>query len=158
MVSKILFGVSFRYLPAFLCFRVLALGFCFLGGLITGYVPLNAIFDFGAPTMSGGSGGALVTIPTLYTDLSGTDWMSMSGMFLCYVSLSNVVAILMCALSKPILRKMGMVSPEDNQGILRGAGTMQTEAAEQLLALSADPTTVCGGIFICLSIYLFGTI
>ena len=73
---------------------VFALGFCFLGGLITGYGPLNAVFDIGAPTMSGGSGGALVTIPTLYTDLSGTDWMSMSGMFLCYVSLSNVVAIL----------------------------------------------------------------
>ena len=51
-----------------------------------------------------------------------------------------------------------MVSPEDNQGILRGAGTMQTEASEQLPALSADPTKVCGGIFICLGIYLLGTI
>ena len=82
--------------------------------------------------MSGGSGGALVTIPTLYTDLSGTDWMSMSGMFLCYVSLSNVVAVLMCALSKPILKKLGMVSPDENPAILRKAGTMQTESTEQL--------------------------
>ncbi len=158
MDRKILLGAISRYLPAILGSQVFALGFCFLGGLITGYGPLNAVFDIGAPTMSGGSGGALVTIPTLYTDLSGTDWMSMSGMFLCYVSLSNVVAILMCALSKPILKKMGMVSPEDNQGILRGAGTMQTEASEQLPALSADPTKVCGGIFICLGIYLLGTI
>ena len=97
MDRKILLGAISRYLPAILGSQVFALGFCFLGGLITGYGPLNAVFDIGAPTMSGGSGGALVTIPTLYTDLSGTDWMSMSGMFLCYVSLSNVVAILMCS-------------------------------------------------------------
>ena len=95
MDRKILLGAISRYLPAILGSQVFALGFCFLGGLITGYGPLNAVFDIGAPTMSGGSGGALVTIPTLYTDLSGTDWMSMSGMFLCYVSLSNVVAILL---------------------------------------------------------------
>ena len=86
MDRKILLGAISRYLPA-IWLQVFALGFCFLGGLITGYGPLNAVFDIGAPTMSGGSGGALVTIPTLYTDLSGTDWMSMSGMFLCYVSL-----------------------------------------------------------------------
>ena len=132
MDRKILLGAISRYLPAILGSQVFALGFCFLGGLITGYGPLNAIFDIGAPTMSGGSGGALVTIPTLYTDLSGTDWMSMSGMFLCYVSLSNVVAVLMCALSKPILKKLGMVSPDENPAILRKAGTMQTESTEQL--------------------------
>ena len=148
MDRKILLGAISRYLPAILGSQVFALGFCFLGGLITGYGPLNAIFDIGAPTMSGGSGGALVTIPTLYTDLSGTDWMSMSGMFLCYVSLSNVVAVLMCALSKPILKKLGMVSPDENPAILRKAGTMQTESTEQLPALSADPAKVCGGIFI----------
>ena len=158
MDRKILLGAISRYLPAILGSQVFALGFCFLGGLITGYGPLNAIFDIGAPTMSGGSGGALVTIPTLYTDLSGTDWMSMSGMFLCYVSLSNVVAVLMCALSKPILKKLGMVSPDENPAILRKAGTMQTESTEQLPALSADPAKVCGGIFICLGIYLLGTI
>ena len=84
--------------------------------------------------------------------------MSMSGMFLCYVSLSNVVAVLMCALSKPILRKLGMVSPDENPAILRKAGTMQTESTEQLPALSEDPAKVCGGIFICLGIYLLGTI
>ena len=158
MDRKILLGAISRYLPAILGSQVFALGFCFLGGLITGYGPLNAIFDIGAPTMSGGSGGALVTIPILYTDLSGTDWMSMSGMFLCYVSLSNVVAVLMCALSKPILKKLGMVSPDENPAILRKAGTMQTESTEQLPALSEDPAKVCGGIFICLGIYLLGTI
>ena len=84
--------------------------------------------------------------------------MGNSGMFLCYVSLSNVVAVLMCALSKPILKKLGMVSPDENPAILRKAGTMQTESTEQLPALSEDPAKVCGGIFICLGIYLLGTI
>ena len=51
-----------------------------------------------------------------------------------------------------------MVSPDENPAILRKAGTMQTESTEQLPALSADPTKVCGGIFICLGIYLLGTI
>ena len=119
MDRKILLGAISRYLPAILLPGICT-GFCFLGGLITGYGPLNAVFDIGAPTMSGGSGGALVTIPTLYTDLSGTDWMSMSGMFLCYVSLSNVVAILMCALSKPILKKFPTNGLHVLQGQVRG--------------------------------------
>ncbi len=158
MDRKILLGAISRYLPAILGSQVFALAFCCLGGLVTGYGPLNAMFEIGAPTMSGGTGGALVTIPTLYTDLSGTDWMSMSGMFLCYVSLANVVAILMCALSKPLLNKFGMVSPEENPAIIRGNGVMKTETEEQLPALSADPTKVCGGIFLCLGIYLAGNI
>lgn len=158
MDRKILLGDISRYLPAILGSQVFALGFCCLGGLVTGYGPLNAMFEIGAPTMSGGTGGALVTIPTLYTDLSGTDWMSMSGMFLCYVSLANVVAILMCALSKPLLNKAGMVSPEENPAFIRGNGVMKTESEEQLPALSADPTKVCGGIFLCLGIYLAGNI
>ena len=51
-----------------------------------------------------------------------------------------------------------MVSPDENPAILRKAGTMQTESTEQLPALSEDPAKVCGGIFICLGIYLLGTI
>lgn len=158
MDRKVLLSAIPRYLPAILGSQVLALGFCMLGGYLTGYGAINAMFHIGAPTMSGGSGGALVTIPKLYTELSGKDWMGMSGMFLCYVSLSNVVAILMCAMSKPLLRKFGMVSPEDNQGILRVSGTMVMKAEETLPATEADPVKVCAGLFICLAMYLVGNI
>lgn len=109
--------------------------------------------------MSGGSGGAMVTIPTLYTSLSGTDFMSQAGMFLCYVSIANVVAIILGACAKPLLRKFGLVSPEDNPAILRKAGlTMQTETAEKLPSTSGDYVAVGGGILMCLGVYLAGNI
>ena len=50
-----------------------------LAGLVTGYGIPEALFDIGAPCMSGGSGGAMTTLPALYSSLSGTDMTPMAG-------------------------------------------------------------------------------
>lgn len=157
MDRKVLLAAIPRYLPAIIASQVFALGFCLLAGWITGFGALDAMFNIGAPTMSGGSGGAIITIPTLYSDLSGKDWMGMSGMFVGYVTISNVVAIFMAAMSKPILNKLHMVSPEESPTLLQH-GVINTDAEEKLPEVEADPVKVCGGIFICVGIYLLGYI
>ena len=159
MDRKIILGAIGRYLPAIIGSQVFALLFAWLGGLVTGFGGKEALFYVAAPTMSGGSGGAMVTIPRLYTELSGTDFMAQSGMFLCYVSIANVVAIVMGAASKPFLTKIGFASPDDDQAILRAKGAkMETQSSIKLPSESADYVKVMGGIFICLAIYLAGNI
>lgn len=159
MDRKIILGAVARYLPAIIGSQVFALGFCVLGGLVTGYGPWDALFNIAAPTMSGGSGGAITTIPTLYTNLSGQDFMSQAGMYLCYVSIANVVAIVIGAATKPVLAKFGLVSPDADPAILRKAGaTMETESSIKIPSESSDYVAVLGGIFMCLAVYLAGNI
>ena len=156
MDRKILLGAISRYLPAILGSQVFALGFCFLGGLITGYGPLNAVFDIGAPTMSGGSGGAMTTLPALYSSLSGTDMTPMAGKFLCYASIANVLAVVMAAVGGAITSKMKGLN--GNGDILRKQGaSMQTES-EKRPATSADYAALGSGIFMSFCLYLLGNI
>lgn len=59
MDRKVLLGATARYMPTILGSQVFALGFCMLAGLVTGYGIPEALFDIGAPCMSGGSGGTV---------------------------------------------------------------------------------------------------
>ena len=161
MDRKVLLSSTARYMPAIIGSQICALLFCVLGGLITGFGVKEALFSVAAPTMSGGSSGALTTIPKLYSDLTGTDMTALAGKFLCYASIANVVAVLFAALFKPISRKLNpnFVSPEENPTILRKRGvTMQTEAEKKLPGTTADYKALGGGIFMAFVIYLAGNL
>lgn len=123
---------------------------------MTGYGIPEALFNIGAPCMSGGSGGAITTLPKLYSDLSGTDMMHMSGQFLCYASIANVLAVVMAAVGGAITSKMN--GWNGNGDILRAKGAkMQTEA-EKRPATSADYVALGSGIFMSFCLYLLGNI
>lgn len=160
MDRKILLGATARYIPAILGSQVFALGFCLLGGLVTGYGPVQALFNVGAPCMSGGSAGAMTTIPALYSSLRGEDMTGLAGMFLCYASIANVIAVVMAAVGKAVLEKVpGMVSPDENPTILRAKGAeMATKAEKKLPATTDDYKALGGGIFMCFVIYLAGNL
>lgn len=160
MDRKILLGATARYIPAILGSQVCALVFVLLGGLITGYGPIEALFNVGAPCMSGGSAGAMTTIPKLYSDLTGTDMTGMAGMFLCYASIANVIAVVMAAVGKAVCEKIpNMVSPDSDPTILRKTGvTMQTKAEKKLPATTDDYKALAGGIFMCFAIYEAGNL
>jgi len=160
MDRKILLSATARYIPAILGSQVCALGFVLLGGLVTGYGPVQALFNIGAPCMSGGSGGAMTTIPKLYSDLTGTDMTGMAGMFLCYASIANVIAVVMAAVGKAVCEKIpGLVSPDSDPTILRKTGvTMQTKAEKKLPATTDDYKALAGGIFMCFAIYEAGNL
>lgn len=158
MDRKVLLSSTARYIPAILGSQVFALLFVLIGGLVTGYGPVEALFNVGAPCMSGGSGGAMTTIPKLYSDLTGQDMTGLAGMFLCYASIANVIAVVMAAVGKAVCQKVpGLVSPDENPTILRKTGvTMQTKAEQKLPATTDDYKALAGGIFMCFAIYEAG--
>lgn len=156
MDRKVLLGATARYLPTVIGSQVFALGFCAIGGLITGFGPIEALFNIGAPTMSGGSAGAITTIPALYSNLSGTDMSSMAGPFLCYVSIANVLAVLFAAIGGAVTAKMP--GWNGNGDIL-----IQKEAKDEVKEVkrpvtSADYSKLGGGIFMSLCFFLVGDI
>ena len=73
MDRKVLLSATARYMPAILGSQVFALGACIIGGMITGFGGAEGLFYVGAPCMSGGSGGAITTLPALYSSLAGSD-------------------------------------------------------------------------------------
>ena len=153
---KVLLGATARYMPTILGSQVFALGFCMLAGLITGYGIPEALFNIGAPCMSGGSGGAMTTLPALYTSLAGEDMTHMAGQFLCYASIANVLAVVMAAVGGAITSKMKGLN--GNGDILRKQGaSMQTES-EKRPATSADYAALGSGIFMSFCLYLLGNI
>lgn len=155
MDRKILLGATARYLPTVIGSQVFALGFCVIAGAITGYGVRDALFYVGAPCMSGGSGGAMTTLPILYSNLSGTDMMPMAGQFLCYASISNVLAILMAAIGGNITSRMKGLN--GGGAILRGTEQMQAEG-EKRPGTSADYVALGSGIFMSFGLYLLGNI
>lgn len=156
MDRKVLLGATARYMPTILGSQVFALGFCMLAGLITGFGVPEALFNIGAPCMSGGSGGAMTTLPALYTSLSGTDMTPMAGQFLCYASIANVLAVVLAAVGGAVTAKIpGMNGGGD---ILRAKGTSVQTEGEKRPATSADYVALGSGIFMSFCLYLLGNI
>ncbi len=156
MDRKILLGATARYIPTVVGSQVFALGFCMLGGMVTGFGIPEALFNIGAPCMSGGSGGAITTLPKLYSDLSGADMMPMAGQFLCYASIANVLAVAMAAMGGAITSKMK--GWNGNGDILQAKGAAMRAEGEKRPATSADYAALGSGIFMSFSLYLLGNI
>lgn len=106
MDRKLILSATARYLPTIIGSQVFALGFCMIGGAITGFGAKEGLFYIGAPCMSGGSAGAITTLPSLYSALSGQDMTGMAGQFLCYASIANILAVLMAAVGGAVTAKM----------------------------------------------------
>ena len=157
MDRKILLGATARYLPAILGSQVFALAFCMIAGLITGYGAVDGLFLIGAPCMSGGSAGAMTTLPALYSSLTGEDMTTMAGQFLCYASIANVIAVVMAAVGNGITAKIPGLNGDGK--ILRSQGaTIQTEAEKKLAPTSNDYVALGSGIFMSFALYLLGNI
>lgn len=156
MDRKILLGATARYLPTILGSQVFAIGFSILAGLVTGFGASNALFNIAAPCMSGGSGGAITTLPKLYTDLAGADMSGMAGQFLCYASIANVLAVVFAAVGGALTGKLKGWNGNGDILCAKGA-TMQTEA-EKRPATSPDYVALGSGIFMSFCFYMFGNI
>ena len=156
MDRKILLGATARYMPTILGSQVFAIGFAMLAGLLTGFGVPEALFNIAAPCMSGGSGGALTTLPKLYTDLSGTDMTGMSGQFLCYASIANVLAVVLAAVGGAVTSKVKGLN--GNGDILCAKGASMKTESEKRPATSADYVALGSGIFMSFCLYLLGNI
>lgn len=107
--------------------------------------------------MSGGSGGAMTTLPALYTSLAGKDMTPMAGQFLCYASIANVLAVVLAAVGNGITAKIPNCNGDG--AILRAKGAaMATEAEKKLPPTSSDYVALGSGIFMSFALYLLGNI
>lgn len=156
MDRKILLGATARYMPTILGSQIFALGFCMLAGLITGFGIPEALFNIGAPCMSGGSGGAMTTLPKLYSDLAGTDMSGMAGQFLCYASIANVLAVVFAAIGGALTSKVKGLN--GNGEILHSKNAKMDVEAEKRSGTSADYVALGSGLFMSFCFYLLGNI
>lgn len=156
MDRKILLGATARYMPTILGSQVFALGFCMLAGLITGFGIPEALFNIGAPCMSGGSGGAMTTLPKLYSDLAGTDMSGMAGQFLCYASIANVLAVVFAAIGGALTSKVKGLN--GNGEILHSKNAKMDVEAEKRPGTSPDYAALGSGLFMSFCFYLLGNI
>lgn len=156
MDRKVLLGATARYMPTILGSQLFALGFCALASLVTGYGVADGLFNIGAPCMSGGSGGAMTTLPALYSSLSGTDMTPMAGQYLCYASISNVLAVVLAAVGGSLTAKVkGLNGGGD---ILRASGAAVVTEGEKRPGTSGDYAALGSGIFMSFCLYLLGDI
>ena len=156
MDRKILLGATARYMPTILGSQIFALGFCMLAGLITGFGIPEALFNIGAPCMSGGSGGAMTTLPKLYSDLAGTDMSGMAGQFLCYASIANVLAVVFAAVGGALTSKVKGLN--GNGEILHSKNAKMDVEAEKRPGTSPDYVALGSGLFMSFCFYLLGNI
>lgn len=156
MDRKILLGATARYMPTILGSQVFALGFCMLAGLVTGFGIPEALFNIGAPCMSGGSGGAMTTLPKLYSDLAGTDMSGMAGQFLCYASIANVLAVVFAAIGGALTSKAKGLN--GNGEILHTKGAKMEVEGEKRAGTSPDYVALGSGLFMSFCFYLLGNI
>lgn len=155
MDRKILLNATARYIPTVIGSQVFAIGFAMLAGLITGFGIPQALFDIAAPCMSGGSGGAMTTLPKLYSDLSGLDMTGEAGKFLCYASIANVLAVVLAAVFGGVTAK---ISGLNGNGQILRKGVQEDLTAEKRPVTSADYKALGSGMFMSFALYMLGNI
>ena len=106
--------------------------------------------------MSGGSGGAMTTLPKLYSDLAGTDMSGMAGQFLCYASIANVLAVVFAAVGGALTSKVKGLN--GNGEILYSKNAKMDVEAEKRPGTSADYAALGSGLFMSFCFYLLGNI
>lgn len=155
MDRKILVNATARYIPTVIGSQVFAIVFAIIAGIVFGFGGTEGLFDVAAPCMSGGSGGAITTLPKLYSDLSGTDMSGEAGKFLCYASIANVLAILMAGVLNGVTAK---ISNLNGQGQILRKGVQEDLSAAKRPGTSDNYKALGGGIFIAFSLYILGNI
>ena len=163
MDRKVLLGATARYLPAILISQAFALGFTALAGLLTGQGVGYSILNIGAPCMSGGSSGAITTLPMTYSQLSGQDMSALAGPFLCYASIANVLAVLFAAVGRNVFDKLPGWSGHGDILVEKGDKKASTEEESKKIDTKRPGSTndfakIGAGMFIACVIYEAGMI
>ena len=155
MDRKILLNATARYIPTVIGSQVFAIGFAMLAGMITSYGVSEALFDIAAPCMSGGSAGAITTLPKLYSDISGVDMMPQAGKYLSYASIANVLAVVLAAFFGGITK---MIPGLNGDGQILRKGVQEDLTAEKRPVTSADYKALGSGLFMSFCLYILGNI
>lgn len=151
MDRKLLLASVARYLPVLLITQIFALAFAFLAAFITGTSVYDAVFFIAAPCMSGGTSGAIATLPALYSSVLGKDMTSMGGSMYAVAMLGEYIAIIMVVVIKLLAEKFPKAMDNGQGQLLRIESKVLEDARKNQVNYeesSTDYTQLGAGLFV----------
>ncbi|MFR3729361.1 2-hydroxycarboxylate transporter family protein [Lacrimispora sp.] len=128
MDREMLISVTVRLLPCILISLFFAVVFMYLGTLITGKTILEGLFNVGLPNYTGGSSGALVVVPTIFSGIFHQQVGEYAGKFIVFMNISNLI----CIIFSGLLNRYGKKHPElTGYGILMKGSEKQVKKVEK---------------------------
>ena len=143
-----------RYMPKIVGSQAVAIVFLAFAGTVTGIGVFESIFMIGAPMMSGGSAGAIATLPAMYSQIMGTDASKMAGPFLGYCSMANVISILSAAVFAKIFINAKQINGHGR--LLMDESSDDILAEEERPSSSKDYTKLGAGLLISVAFMVAG--
>lgn len=161
MDRKLLLASVIRYIPVLIISQVFALGFAFVSALITGTSFYEAMFFIAAPCMTGGSSGAIATLPSLYSSILGTDVSAMGGPMLAVAMVGTYIATGMVVIMKVLAEKFPKAMGNGHGMLLQKESPALKEARENWVPYedsSLDYSQLGGGLFLSVAVMVLGVI
>ncbi len=157
--SKFLRKCVVRYLPVLLISQICAIGFSFVGGLVTGRGFYDAVFMVAAPCMTGGTSGAISTLPALYSSVLGTDQSGIASQLYATAMVGTYLAIIFTIVMKVLAERFPALMGNGNgQLIINDAGSESGKDIKVFEESTSDYGDLVGGIFISVAFMVFGSI
>ena len=159
--SKFLKVCVIRYLPVLILSQVFALGFSFLAALLTGRGAYEAVFFVAAPCMTGGTAGAISTLPSLYSSVLGEDVSGMAMQLYAVAMVGTYLSLIMVIVLKVLANKFPKLM-ENGYGNILSKTSPELDAAQGEMKSfeksSADYGDLVGGIFMAVAFMVLGSI
>ncbi|AOT71323.1 2-hydroxycarboxylate transporter family protein [Geosporobacter ferrireducens] len=105
MDRRLMLASVARYIPVLILSQLFALGAAFLAAKLTGTSIYDAVFLIAAPCMTGGTGGAIATLPALYSSILGTNASALGGQMLAVAVLGENISLLFVVIMKVLAIK-----------------------------------------------------
>lgn len=156
MDRKMLISVSIRLLPCIIGSLALAAIFMYIGCLITGKSILDGIFMTGLPNYTGGSSGALVVVPTIYSGIFNQPAGSFAGKFIVLMNISNLI----CVIFSGLLNRVGKRYPHltGNGILIKGADNDVETKAKESHDMGQNITKLGTGLVVSMIFLILGNI
>ena len=143
-----------RFLPVIIGGQICAIAVAFFVGKILGTSVLDSVFSVAFPCMAGGSGGALINVPTIVGSAIGKEPGELSGYMVAALSLANVEAILACVVLDLIGKKK---TKWTGNGTLVAVGNAEVLTEEKRLPSSNNYKQIATGFFFAGTLYVVST-
>jgi Na+/citrate or Na+/malate symporter len=161
MDRRLLLASVVRYIPVLLISQIFAIGFAFLAAMLTRTSFYDAVFFIAAPCMTGGSSGAVATLPSLYSSILGTDVSSLGGTLLAVAMIGEYIAVVFVVIMNIMANKFPALMGNGNGQLVQKESAALQEARKNWVPYenaSLDYNELGGGFFLSLAVMVGGAI
>lgn len=161
MDRKLLLSSVLRYMPVLLISQFFAIGFAFLAAILTGTSIYDAVFFIAAPCMTGGSSGAIATLPALYSSILGKDVSSLGGTMLAVAMIGEYIAVIFVVIMKVLAGKFPKAMGNGQGQLLKKESDSLKVARKNWIPYedsSLDYSQLGAGLFVSVTIMTCGVV